>query len=130
MLSSLLYSNTSITLPKNQASSSPNQSVEICKDAIQRDHIHHPQSRAGASQDLAIPQDTKKVVLGVALLIHLKHDLGAHAWPDHDIQLQDGEQSGEGPIVRHVVPVNHVALATNEVADVGRELADPDAETR
>src|ERR1700729_4651183 len=98
MLSTLLYRNTSITLPKNQASSSPNQSVEICKHAIQRDHIHHPQSRAGASQNLGIPKDTKKVVLGVALLIHLKHDLGAHSRPDHDVQLQDGKQSGERPI--------------------------------
>lgn len=126
----LLYRDTPITLSKDQTGSHANQSIEVRKHIIERNHVHQAQSRARTPKDLTLPQNTKVVALAAVLLINFKHDLGAHARPDHLIELQDRQQSRDRPIVRNIVPVDHIALATDEVPNVSSELPNPHTVTR
>ena len=71
-----------------------------------------------------------RLLLPLRPLIQLKHHFGTHAGPDHVVKLQDGEQPGDRTVVGHVVKVDDVSRPGHEVAQVCRQLSDPDAERR
>lgn len=56
---------------------------------------------------------------GTSFLIYFKDNLGAHAWPDHDINLQEGEKTGNAAIMSNVVPIDHIAFSRDQIPDMG-----------
>lgn len=60
-------------------------------------------------------------------LVQLEDNFGAHAWPNHHIKLQDGEESGDGAVVGDVVTVDHIACSVDDGADVCCEFCKPDS---
>lgn len=63
----------------------------------------------------------------VALLVQLKDHLGAHARPHHLVELEDGEQTRERAIVSHIVEVDDLSLAVDDILEMRRKLGHPNA---
>lgn len=65
---------------------------------------------------------------GTSLLIYFKDDLRAHAWPDHDIDLEEGEKARDTAVVSNIVAINYIALSGDEISDICGQFGDPNSE--
>lgn len=65
---------------------------------------------------------------GANLLIYLKDNLGAHAWPDHDIDLEEGEKARHTAIVSNIMAIDYIALSRDKISDISGQFGDPNPE--
>lgn len=65
---------------------------------------------------------------GASLLIYFKNDLGAHAWPNHDIDLKKRQKSRNTSVMSNVVAIDYIALSRDEISDMSGQFSDPNSE--
>lgn len=101
------------------------QSIGVVEERLDGDHIHSSQSRVGAAKHLSAPEDAQEVAS--LARVQLEDDFGAHAGPDHDVELEDAEETRDRTVVCHIVTVDDGAGAVDGVAQVLSQLGKEDA---